>query len=104
MSSRPSWKKDHQTKQKLNEKEAKWVSSLSSLLCLQDEEEGKSEGVGLRHGGKPGHWTRGQTDRVGLPEPAVAHWQPKEGLVVVSWTSLVGCVSLLLSGNHHGHF
>ena len=43
--SHPSWKKDHQTKQKLNEKEAKWVSSPSSLLCLQDEEAGmKTEG------------------------------------------------------------
>ena len=49
---RPSWKKDHQTEQKLNEKEAKWVSGPSSLLCLQDEEEGESEGAGLRHGGK----------------------------------------------------
>jgi len=49
---RPSWKKDHQTEQKLNEKEAKWVSDPSSLLGLQDEEEGKSEGAGLCHGGK----------------------------------------------------
>ena len=30
----PPWKKNHQTEQKLNEKEAKWVSSPSSLLCL----------------------------------------------------------------------
>ena len=38
------WKKDHQTEQKLNEKEVKWVSGPSSLLCLPDEEEGESEG------------------------------------------------------------
>ena len=44
--------KDHQTEQKLNKKEVKWVSGPSSLLCLQDEEEGESEGIGLCHGGK----------------------------------------------------
>ena len=41
---RPAWEKGHQKEQKLNEKEAKWVSGPSSLLCLQEEEEGKSEG------------------------------------------------------------
>ena len=48
----PSWKEEHQAAQELNEKEAKWVSGTSSLLCLQDKEEGESEGVGLYHGGK----------------------------------------------------
>ena len=52
----PSWEKGHQTEQKLNEKEAKWVSGASSLLCLQDEEgmetEGESEELGLCHSGK----------------------------------------------------
>ena len=49
---RPTWKNDCQTDQKLNEKKARWVHSPSSLLVLQSEIKGKSEGVKLCHGGK----------------------------------------------------
>ena len=51
----PSWKKDHQTEQKLNENdEAKWVPGPSSPLFLLLAGKGESEGVKLCHGGQQG--------------------------------------------------
>ena len=50
----PSWKKDHQTEQKLNEDEAEWVSDPSSLFLLLLLDKGKSEEVKLCRGGKHG--------------------------------------------------